>query len=257
MTTDRAASRATVVGDVSFAIGVTAVPVLASGPMWLMGTVIAASGIGTRSGMRSAMLVAYAIPAVLGAPWPVHCLAASAVWLVQFHRSNGTASLREGRTSLRPSGAVPGLVVLGIAAGAVVVVIDRERIFNGGFVFNLQPPSPAVMIVVVICFALVNAIAEEVFWREVVDHTLAQNSIFRRYMFQVVTFGLGHWRGIPHGPMGAVASGVFSAIVYWARRRWGLLGGIVVHIATDLVIFWFVAQHAVYAWTGFAWAPAH
>jgi membrane protease YdiL (CAAX protease family) len=255
VSTDRAATRATVVGDVSFAVGVTVVPVSTAGPLWLLSTVVAAACLGTRSGARSAVLVAYAIPAVVGAPWPAHCLAGTAVWLLQVHRSNGIAPLRKRHTSLRPRVVVPGLLVLGAAAGGAAVVIDRERIFGGGFVFALQSPSPAVLAVVVIGLAVVNAIAEEVFWREVVDHTLAQNSITPRYLFQAFTFGLGHWGGIPHGLTGAVASGVFSAIVYRVRRRWGLLGGIVVHIATDLVIFWFVAQHAVYAWTGFTWAP--
>jgi membrane protease YdiL (CAAX protease family) len=244
------------VGDVSFAVGVAAVPVLATGPLWLLSTIIATASAGTRSGTRAAVLIAYAVPSVVGAPWPTHCLTAAAVWLLQVHRSGGIASLRQEYAPRWPAAVIPGLIILGTAAGGAVVVIDHERIFGGGFSFDLLPPSPAALTAGVICLAFVNAVAEEIFWREVVDHTLAKNRISHRYLFQVFTFGLGHWGGIPHGLMGAVASGAFSAVVYRVRRRWGLLGGIVVHFATDLVIFWFVAHHAVYAWTGFNWTPA-
>ena len=134
--------------------------------------------------------------------------------------------------------------------------LDRERILGGGFVFAVMPPSTPVLVVIVIVLAVVNAVGEELLWREVLDRTLGSGSSRARYAVQAVTFGVAHWNGIPSGFFGVLASGVFSAGVCRVRDRTGLIGAIVVHVATDLVIFGAVARYAVFAWTGFTWTTS-
>lgn len=144
------------------------------------------------------------------------------------------------------------LLLLGAACGGIVLALDRVRIFDEGFVVAARRPAETVLVVVVVVLALLNSVAEEILWREVFDRMISDSTASPyRYALQVVSFGLAHWSGIPSGPVGVLTSGAFSGLMYFVRSRVGLLGSILVHFAADLIIFWFVARFAVFAWTGF------
>lgn len=258
-TTERPPTGLSLLNDLSFAVGVAAVPVLLHAPLWLLLSSVAAAALATRSRSRAAILSAYVAPALFGAWWPTHCLSAAAMWWFVARRSgSGRSSARKplgvGRTPRRIVGPVSlGPVALGVTAGAVTVLLDRERIVGGGFVFDLLPPPVPTLTAIVVGFSVVNAVGEELLWREVLERTLAIGTTRARYAVQAVTFGVAHWNGIPSGVLGVLASGLFSAVVYRVRERNGLSGAIVVHVATDLVIFGAVARYAVFAWAGFTW----
>jgi membrane protease YdiL (CAAX protease family) len=242
------------VSAISFAVGIAAVPALAHGPSLLVLCCVALAAAGTRSASRAAILGAYAAPVLVAAPWPVHCATACAAWAFSIRRSE--RDVRPVRPTVafpRTPLAVAGLVALGGIAGGTVVFLDRVRIVQNGFVFPVGRPAPPVLVLVVVVLALANALAEELLWREMLDTTLSDRSRRGRYVVQILTFGVGHWNGIPHAVVGVVASGAFSAVVYRVRERFGLLGAVLVHTVTDLVIFAAVARYAVYSWTGFSW----
>ncbi len=236
--------------DLSFAFGITAVPMLSASPFWVVALSVMLACLGTASIKKSVVLAAYALPAAFSAPWPSHCAAAVVAWGLLYGR--GTARQRRGPVRSRTTRWwSPGLwIAAGAAAGACVVGIDHARIFGGGFAFALRLPSPMVLALLVVVAAAFNACAEELLWRDVLERVVGIRSIGGRYLLQAITFGFAHVNGIPHGWIGVLASGGYSVLVYAIWRRWGLLGGIVVHVTTDLIIFWFVAEHAYFIWAG-------
>lgn len=228
------------------ALGLAQVPLLVGRPPWIplvLGTLLA---LVVGSPRYATVLVAYAIPCLVAAPWPVHCYAAAAAWMIT---SNEWRTLREGwRETLKP-GVLATLVVVGSAAGLAVIILEHERIV-AGLVMPVSPPSLPALVVAIPVVAVVNALGEELVWRGILADRSRGLSRGWRMTLQVVSFGVAHIHGIPAGAAGVIASGGFSALVYRIRHRHGFSSALVVHVVTDLAVFWFVARHALFAWSG-------
>ena len=63
---------------------------------------------------------------------------------------------------------------------------------------------------------------------------------------QALSFGLAHAHGLPGGAAGVVAAGLYSAALATVRLRWGFRATLTAHLLTDLVIFGWVADQAIY-----------
>jgi uncharacterized protein len=89
------------------------------------------------------------------------------------------------------------------------------------------------------CFAVVNALLEEIFFRGVLLDALdSQLGLTAALLVQAVAFGLGHINGYPPGPLGAVLAGVYGlllGLLRWQARGIGL--AIIAHIVADATIF--------------------
>lgn len=94
-------------------------------------------------------------------------------------------------------------------------------------------------------FALVNALLEEVIFRGILhDAFLAQTGPLPALLIQAVVFGLGHARGYPPGPAGAVLAGIYGILLGILRQRTGgLAAPTFCHIFADATIFAIVAGH--------------
>lgn len=246
-------ARALRLADVAFALGVVAVPVLAHERVWVVLAITALCAVTTRDPRRAMVLAAYGAPTLVAAPWPTHCFTAVLAWW----------GLTRGRTDLAgrprpvhpirrpfPWWALPTVTLGGLACGVVVVLLDHARITGGGFVFAVPPPEPWAIVAFVAAAALLNAAGEELLWREVADSAYSTSSVVVRCAIQAATFGLGHWNGIPDGPLGACASAAYAVLLFLVWRRFGLVASLVTHMVTDAAIFATIAHHAVFAWSG-------
>jgi membrane protease YdiL (CAAX protease family) len=218
------------------------------------GSIVALLVLGGRRNLQQVVVVAaYALPCLLGVPWPVHCVTAAVAWY--------SWRIFGNRWSNRPHHPMLGSVVTirrgglavlcGFACGGVAILLDWRRIVDLGLVLPVMQPAPAVALLGVVAIAAVNSIAEELFWREVLLD-LTGGAVLRVdiLVFQAVSFGLAHWNGVPSGFVGAVASGLFSILLVAARIRWGFSAAVLVHFAADLVIFSVIAQFAHYGSSG-------
>lgn len=89
------------------------------------------------------------------------------------------------------------------------------------------------------CFAVLNALLEEIFFRGVLFDALdSQLGLVWALLVQAVAFGLGHAKGYPPGPLGAVLAGIYGlmlGVLRWQARGLGL--AVIAHIAADATIF--------------------
>jgi membrane protease YdiL (CAAX protease family) len=92
-------------------------------------------------------------------------------------------------------------------------------------------------------FALLNAAAEEVAWRGVIQDALeARLGTFVAIVGQGIAFGAGHYAGIPGGIVGVVLAGLFGILLGILRQAEnGLLLCILTHICADATIYTLVA----------------
>ncbi len=237
---------------------VVAVPILGDAPNVIFlivgGSAVALLALrGRRSLQKVAVVTAYALPCLLGAPWPVHCITAALAWCSWRIFGEGWSprlrcpaigSVRVGRGALT--------LLCGLVCGGVAILLDWVRIVEVGLVLPLAKPGPIVVVLAVAAIAAVNSIAEELFWRQVLLD-LGDGGAPVRFdilVFQAVSFGLAHWNGVPGGVVGVVASGFFSILLVIVRVRWSLGLAVVAHFAADLVIFSVIAVFAHYGNSG-------
>lgn len=199
-------------------------------------------------------LLAFALPTTVGLPWPTHCLTAWVAWVAwaaAASRRGQPARERPG-TARRPATQVPLvlLALLGTLSGAATVAIARDAIHQMVLPLPLAPPGPAVLALLVVAAAAVNALGEELIWRRLLPAAGPGLRTGRTVLVQALSFGVAHWHGIPSGPWGAVCAGVYSIVVYAVWRVHGFWAALFVHAITDIVIFWYVVHHAGLAWSG-------
>lgn len=145
-----------------------------------------------------------------------------------------------------------GVVLAGIGAacGAVVAMLDVENI-DAGYVFPLPLPPIFLLPLLATSAALVNALGEELLWRGVLLRVGRQDVNGPLMLWtQTLSFGAAHYYGIPQGMVGVLAAALYSALIFSLFRRYGFLGAVIVHLATDIVIFLAVIPHARFAWSG-------
>ncbi|WP_431279633.1 CPBP family intramembrane glutamic endopeptidase [Leifsonia poae] len=104
-------------------------------------------------------------------------------------------------------------------------------------VLPFPTPPPFVVFPAIAGLAAANAIGEELVWRGALAQQLRAAPLSWQYAAQALTFGLAHYAGIPAGPLGVLATGVFGMAAFYTRRRYGLRSAILLHFSADLVIF--------------------
>jgi len=95
-----------------------------------------------------------------------------------------------------------------------------------------------------ICFALLNALLEELVFRGVLFEafTAAWGSSGSLLATSAI-FGYGHMRGYPQGPVGAAIAGVYGLSIGWLRMRTGGIGlPVAAHIVADVTIYSIIAN---------------
>lgn len=219
--------------------------------VWATGAGVACALACARHPRLGWTLAAYAAPSVFGAPWPVHCFTAAAVWLV-LARRDGIEVRRPPRSVAPRPLDVALCLALGLTSGAIVVWLDWSRIVANGFSFPQSTPPVWLLGVVVLVLAVVNAVGEELIWRVALVLEQPWTSLLALYAIQAITFGLAHWNGIPRGAAGVMAAAVYSALLYAISRRYGPWMATLTHIVTDVVIFAMIAANASFLTFGFA-----
>jgi len=226
----------------SLGIAIAAVPVFSGRHWWVSLVIVLVACFAAGKWQDAAVLVAYWIPSVTSAPWPIHCFTALAASALVNRSLIDRSAACEGRSlGARGTGS---MIVTGIASGLVVVLIDKYRIVDSGFLLPWARPSGAVLLLAVTFLAATNATGEEFVWRVYLRDHSSRLTVGNSYVLQSISFGLAHWNGIPSGFAGVAASSVFSAMCLSASRRYGFKGALVLHFAADVVIFGAVALHA-------------
>jgi membrane protease YdiL (CAAX protease family) len=240
------------VREAAFLAAITAVPAFSSQWRWPTVLVVVVCMGFVRRARIVGVLLAYLAPVAAGLPWSVPAIAAAAAWTLlgrarRRHPRSGSPEVHRSSVVTEVARySVPALI--GIAGGLVVCGVDHDRIFSGSLKIAAPPPHTWVLAVVVVAVAAVNASAEELLWRWVVDSAAPPRGAAIAYGRQSLSFGLAHVHGIPGGPAGMAAAGCYSALLYAVRRRAGLPSAVVAHFLTDLIVFWFVARNATYVW---------
>jgi membrane protease YdiL (CAAX protease family) len=140
-----------------------------------------------------------------------------------------------------------GLGVGLLAAGAVTPLVLRT-VDSAPLAFPVQQPPIPVLAALVLGAAVVNASAEELLWRGAIiaaDHRCGLGT-GTTVAAQAVGFGIAHLHGLPGGPVGVLAAGLFGAAMAWLRLRAGLRVALVAHVLADVAIFSIVAATAVF-----------
>lgn len=140
------------------------------------------------------------------------------------------------------------VVALGVLAAVALVawVVGMSPDLSQAFAMFPGWPWP-VLVVAAVGFSLVNAILEEVAFRGVLQQTLRSwlGPGVWPVLLQGAAFGVLHWHGVPHGPLGALMAGSWGVMLGWARQRsGGLLTPVLAHVVADAVIFAVLATHA-------------
>lgn len=216
---------------------------------WILAAlVVAASVIFSSSWRFRVVMLAFAVPEFLALPWPAACFAAAASygWTNRSRTREPAAAQRQNLNWWRRL----LLVAVGGASGGVVVLLDIRQI-QAGYTFPLPIPPPALLPVMALVAAVVNALGEELLWRRVLLDLGRQEPRFGILVLsQALSFGVAHYFGIPPGFPGALAATAYSTVLFLVSRRYGFRQAVVVHISTDIVIFLIVLQNARFAWSG-------
>jgi membrane protease YdiL (CAAX protease family) len=173
--------------------------------------------------------------------WPLHLLApllACAVLaaLIPPLRRAGAMWLRTGRVDRLSALAAVGVVLLSAAA-----LILYQMIFAPDVAAAAQLPGRIAGSVVLggLCFAVVNAVLEEVAFRGILYDALESQWGPRvALLCSSAAFGVTHLGGYPPGAFGATLAGLYGVLLGLLRQRTnGLAVPIVVHVFADLTIF--------------------
>lgn len=207
------------------------------------------------SGGRASVACLAIAPLILaiGVPWPIPALLA--VGLARIADIAGASRLeiepgglprgvRDGR-AIAETIAI-AIICVPIAAGLAGVSLEGQR-----FVLNYEYPGLWVVGALVLSSAVVNATAEELYWRGRSTALLVAEGrpAAATIGFPALSFGLAHASGLPGGVLGLGSSLGFGLVVgVLRRRRAGLLGCVIVHAAVDVAIFGVAADRIV--WVG-------
>jgi len=107
-------------------------------------------------------------------------------------------------------------------------------------IFGVTKASdPAVFYAVGALFTLINALAEELWFRGLLLGALrGLLPMWPAVLLQALCFGLSHWVGTPQGILGLVLAGAWGiALGWWAYTRGSIWQPLLVHLLADWLIF--------------------
>jgi membrane protease YdiL (CAAX protease family) len=174
--------------------------------------------------------------------WPLPALLAGAALLA----AERARTVGRGGTPTR-HGLFWGLGV-GLLAAGVVAPLVLGAVESAPLAFPVQQPPAVALAALVLGAAVLNAASEELLWRGAivaVDNSCGLGA-GATVAAQAVGFGIAHLHGLPGGPIGVLAAGVFGAAMAWLRLRAGLPIALVAHVLADVAIFSIVAATAVF-----------
>jgi membrane protease YdiL (CAAX protease family) len=176
-----------------------------------------------------------------GAPWPVPALVT--VFVTRL------AGLHHLPVTARPSRRTVGLaVVVTVVAGLLITPMAIRITSAHPITIRSERPSFATIALIVILLSVVNAVAEELLWRGLVDRasSVSRMGIPLTLVVQAVSFGLAHNHGVPSGAVGMCSAAAFGMALTAVRRLGGIRLATVAHVVVDVVIFSIAAHNAVY-----------
>jgi uncharacterized protein len=193
-------------------------------------------------GVVSALLCGFASLPGMMPTWPLPLLAALGVGavLVRFVPALSGTATWWARGRIRPVDLALALVFICVPS---IALVGWQRLQNPelGDVVARIPALPLPLLVLAgLGFSMVNALAEETFFRGLVTATLerAFGRPWIAFVLQALSFGLIHIHGVPRGWTGVALAVVYGAMMGELRRRTkGLLLAWFAHVFTDCVIF--------------------
>jgi hypothetical protein len=183
----------------------------------------------------------------LGLPWPAPAAVAVIAWAVASATVGGRASaaaVRRAWAPTPPRRQVALAVGVGLIAGLATLALSWGHFRSDPLLLAHQRPGPLTMTVVVAALALANSLSEELLWR--VALWRPATGVTLTLLAQALSFGVAHAGGLPGGPMGMAAAAVYSGVLAGLRWRYGFSVAVTCHLSTDVVIFGWVAIHAIY-----------
>ena len=184
----------------------------------------------------------------VGVPWPIPALLAVLVARAVARRPGERMAPSRIGPPLRIVGEVGAVTLLCVPLAAALACLSLG---NEHQVLSLKQPPFVLIGTGVVLAALVNASAEELYWRGCMMRLLAA-SRYRPHtvvMVPAVSFGAAHLTGVPNGLTGvAGAFGLGLVLGVLRLRPAGLPGCVAAHAAIDMAIFGLVAGHVV--WVG-------
>lgn len=130
-------------------------------------------------------------------------------------------------------------VIVAISAGALVAwwAIVRPDLSGVAFPPWLRALPSALVAVLLLAWAFVNAVAEEFYFRGALQHALVETLGPAGVLVQAVAFGAFHLHGVPSGASGVALATIFGLMMGILRQRArGLLAPWVAHVAADIAI---------------------
>lgn len=180
-------------------------------------------------------------------PWPV---LAGAVGLALVDPGPGRRRELWARARRMPEGASGWvtIVVCVLAAGALAAALAAHRFTGSPMQFDVPRPGAMLLAGVVMGLAAANAVGEELLWRAGLAAGLTRSGAGWPVVVVVtaVSFGFAHLHGIPAGPLGAAAAGMFGLMLGVVRHRYGFAAAVLVHFGADVGIFCVAAWTAVF-----------
>lgn len=174
----------------------------------------------------------------LGVPWQAVMLVALGGWALVARRLPTLAPSSQWRAR----GTVPWLWTALVAGVTPVALVTWLRVMEpdlSDVIGAYVPELPlAALIAGAVGFAVINAAAEELIWRGVLqDRLTVLMGAPAAIVLQALSFGLQHAHGIPRGPIGVLLAGSWAVMLGLLRfRAKGLLAPLVAHVVADAVI---------------------
>lgn len=184
----------------------------------------------------------------VGLPWPAPALLAVLIARTAGGRPDERPPPRRGVASAR---AVTEVVLVAALCVPVAALLAGRSLGNEHPVLALARPPTVLVAAVVVLAAVVNATAEELFWRGAAMRLLAEGGCRPRVAVVVsaLSFGAAHAAGLPGGVPGAVGAFCLGGALGGLRLRpAGIVGCVAAHTAVDVAIFSLVARQIV--WLG-------
>jgi membrane protease YdiL (CAAX protease family) len=144
---------------------------------------------------------------------------------------------RVGRASRTIVIATSGIIIVSVTALASWAASRHPDLSD---IRKLLPlTDPQLLLIVILAFAVLNAVMEEVVYRGVLlDALESRMAPVFAVIVQGVAFGFGHANGVPNGPLGIAMASVFGTALGVLRlKSGGLLACIICHVAADATIF--------------------
>lgn len=189
------------------------------------------------------MIAVVASLTIAGVPWILSTVIGGVVWALVAGRNHTSVLMSEGFTGRR---LVAGYIAGGLLGSAAIPFV-RLQASNTPMVFDIPRPPTLLVAVLLLVFALANALGEELVWRGALLSETAGLSAPGQYIILTLSFGVAHYHGLPGGFVGVALSGVAGGILLLVRRRWGFISAVGAHFVADVVIF-----GAVLPWVFFA-----